>query len=61
MADSQAWLTIVGIGEDDWDGLTAPARAAILAADSVMGAPRHLSLLAGQGRAERITWPVPFA
>ena len=44
-----------------WDGLTAPARAAILAADSVMGAPRHLSLLAEQGRAERIVWPVPFA
>ncbi len=61
MADSQAWLTIVGIGEDGWDGLTAPARAAILAADSVMGAPRHLSLLAEQGRAERIVWPVPFA
>lgn len=26
-----------------------------------MGAPRHLSLLADQGRAERIVWPVPFA
>jgi precorrin-6Y C5,15-methyltransferase (decarboxylating) len=61
MADSQAWLTIVGIGEEGWDGLTAPARAAIEAADSVMGAPRHLLLLAEQGRAERIVWPVPFA
>ncbi len=26
-----------------------------------MGAPRHLSLLAGQGRGEHIVWPVPFA
>ena len=51
----------MGIGEDGWDGLTAPARAAIQAADSVMGAPRHLSLLPDTGRAERIVWPVPFA
>ncbi|MEK9211978.1 precorrin-6y C5,15-methyltransferase (decarboxylating) subunit CbiE [Sphingomonas sp. 2378] len=61
MADSEPWLTIIGIGEDGWDGLIAPARAAIQAADSVMGAPRHLSLLPRQGRAERIVWPVPFA
>ncbi|MDY0959221.1 precorrin-6y C5,15-methyltransferase (decarboxylating) subunit CbiE [Sphingomonas sp. CFBP8993] len=61
MADSQAWLTIVGIGEDGWDGLTAPARAAIDAADSVMGAARHLSLLGGRGGGERIVWPIPFA
>ena len=61
MADSQAWLTIVGIGEDGWDGLSTPARAAIEAADSVMGAPRHLSLLPKTGRAERLVWPVPFA
>jgi precorrin-6Y C5,15-methyltransferase (decarboxylating) len=26
-----------------------------------MGAPRHLSLLLEQGRAERVVWPVPFA
>ncbi len=52
---------MVGIGEDGWDGLTAPARAAIEAADSVMGASRHLSLLPKTGRAERIVWPVPFA
>lgn len=61
MAELQAWLTIVGIGEDGWDGLSAPARAAIETADSVMGAARHLSLLPQVGRAERIVWPVPFA
>ncbi|WP_312488322.1 precorrin-6y C5,15-methyltransferase (decarboxylating) subunit CbiE [Sphingomonas sp.] len=61
MVDSGPWLTMVGIGEDGWDGLTAPARAAIEAADSVMGASRHLSLLPKTGRAERIVWPVPFA
>ncbi|MDR6147499.1 precorrin-6Y C5,15-methyltransferase (decarboxylating) [Sphingomonas sp. SORGH_AS870] len=61
MADSGPWLTIVGIGEDGWDGLTAPARAAIESADSVMGAARHLSLLPECGGARRIVWPVPFA
>ncbi|OAN52502.1 bifunctional cobalt-precorrin-7 (C(5))-methyltransferase/cobalt-precorrin-6B (C(15))-methyltransferase [Sphingobium sp. TCM1] len=62
MADSPArpWLTIVGIGEDGWDGLGAPARAAIDAAELVMGPARHLALL-GEHRARMLQWPVPFA
>lgn len=59
MAES-AWLTIVGLGEDGPDGLPPASRAALEAADVVMGAARHLSLLPGP-RAETIEWPVPFA
>jgi precorrin-6Y C5,15-methyltransferase (decarboxylating) len=56
----EPWLTIVGVGEDGWDGLASPARAAIDAAELVMGPARHLALLSEhKGRA--IEWPVPFA
>lgn len=58
--DSGPWLTILGIGEDGAEGLSAAARDALARAELVIGAPRHLSLLpALNGRAEE--WPVPFA
>ena len=54
------WLSIVGLGEDGPDGLCSASRAALAAADIVMGPERHLSLLPEAG-ARRIAWPVPFA
>src|ERR1700687_5925080 len=39
------WLTVVGIGEDGWRGLSRHARQALLAADTIFGAARHLALL----------------
>jgi precorrin-6B C5,15-methyltransferase / cobalt-precorrin-6B C5,C15-methyltransferase len=54
------WLTIVGLGEDGPDGLPPASRAALDAAEVVMGPPRHLALLPDLV-AERIEWPVPFA
>jgi len=59
MADAP-WLTIVGLGEDGPDGLSAASRKAIDEAEIVMGAARHLSLLSTIN-AERLTWPIPFA
>ncbi len=53
-------MTIVGLGEDGPEGLSAASRRALAAAEVVIGPPRHLSLLP-EGRAERIEWPVPFA
>ena len=58
MADAP-WLTIVGIGEDGLDGLSASARAALAAAELVTGAARHLALLPGLTVATH-PWPVPF-
>ncbi len=55
-----AWLSIVGLGEDGLDGLPPASRAALAAAEIVMGAPRHLALLPDLA-AESIAWPVPFA
>lgn len=53
-------MTIVGVGEDGWDGLSTNARAALDAAELVMGAARHLALLPGL-RSAVLEWPVPFA
>jgi precorrin-6Y C5,15-methyltransferase (decarboxylating) len=54
------WLTIIGLGEDGADGLSAAARAALDTAELVFGAGRHLSLLPAL-RCEAREWPVPFA
>jgi precorrin-6Y C5,15-methyltransferase (decarboxylating) len=54
------WLTIIGLGEDGADGLSAAARAALEQAELVFGAARHLSLLPAL-RCEARAWPVPFA
>ncbi|MEM8690868.1 MAG: precorrin-6y C5,15-methyltransferase (decarboxylating) subunit CbiE [Pseudomonadota bacterium] len=54
------WLTIIGIGEDGVEGLSASSQAALTAAEIIMGPSRHLSMLT-DGSARRITWPVPFS
>ena len=55
-----AWLTIVGIGEDGLDGLGAAARAAVDAAETLVGGARHLAMIPPDGR-ERLEWPRPFS
>lgn len=39
-----AWLHIVGIGADGWDGLRPSAQQRIATADVIMGAQRHFAL-----------------
>lgn len=58
--DTDNWLTIIGLGEDGPDGLPPASRAALDAAEIVMGATRHLDLLP-EIAAEKRVWPVPFA
>ncbi|MBD8545782.1 precorrin-6y C5,15-methyltransferase (decarboxylating) subunit CbiE [Sphingomonas sp. CFBP 8760] len=60
MAGKGPWLTIVGIGEDGPAGLSTASRAAIDAAEIVIGAPRHLALLPDIACPVE-AWPVPFA
>ncbi len=52
-------LTVVGIGEDGWDGLGSDARDAIAACDVLVGSERQLALVPEMAAA-RVTWPSPM-
>ena len=54
------WLTIIGMGEDGWEGLSNRARLAISATDVIVGSKRLLALLP-KTKAEIHEWPQPFA
>ena len=59
-AATPRWLSIVGIGEDGIDGLSATARGLIEAAEIVFGGRRHLTLAAPLIRGAARPWPSPF-
>jgi precorrin-6Y C5,15-methyltransferase (decarboxylating) len=59
-AASLRWLSIVGIGEDGIEGLSAAVRQLISAAEIVFGGRRHLSLAAPLIRGATRPWPSPF-
>jgi precorrin-6Y C5,15-methyltransferase (decarboxylating) len=54
------WLTIAGMGEDGWEGLSNRARLALKSTDVVVGSTRLLNLLPNI-KAERQEWPQPFS
>ncbi|WP_120502100.1 precorrin-6y C5,15-methyltransferase (decarboxylating) subunit CbiE [Roseovarius sp. EL26] len=56
---SEAWLHIVGIGEDGMDGLVPATRAVVEAAEVIVGGDRHHKL-SDNTTAERVAWPSPF-
>lgn len=60
-ASSRRWLSIVGIGEDGVDGLSAGARALVADAEIVFGGARHLALAAPLIRGQSKPWPSPFS
>jgi precorrin-6B C5,15-methyltransferase / cobalt-precorrin-6B C5,C15-methyltransferase len=53
-------VAVVGIGADGWAGLAEPGRAAVRAAEVVLGGPRQLELVAGHTKAEPRPWPSPM-
>ena len=61
MSAAERWLSIVGIGEDGWDGLNSEAKRAVEFAELVYGGARHLALVPTAGSsATRIPWPSPM-
>ncbi|WP_436736603.1 precorrin-6y C5,15-methyltransferase (decarboxylating) subunit CbiE [Streptomyces sp. BBFR102] len=56
----QPAVTVVGIGADGWAGLGPGARAALSAAEVVVGGPRQLDLLPPGCAGERVAWPSPL-
>jgi precorrin-6Y C5,15-methyltransferase (decarboxylating) len=53
-------LSVVGLGADGGSGLGEPARAAILAAEEVIGSARQLALLPADAAATQRVWPSPI-
>jgi precorrin-6Y C5,15-methyltransferase (decarboxylating) len=54
------WLTITGMGEDGWDGLSLKARHAIETAEVIVGSSRLLAFLPST-KTEIHEWPQPFS
>jgi precorrin-6Y C5,15-methyltransferase (decarboxylating) len=62
MIAAEHWLSIVGVGEDGWDGLNHEAKRAITSAELLYGGTRHLAFIAtSDSSATRISWPSPMA
>jgi len=59
-----AWLSVVGIGEDGFVGLSPAARALVANAEVLIGGERHLGMapapLDGRDCPERHSWPNPL-
>ncbi|WP_018499973.1 bifunctional cobalt-precorrin-7 (C(5))-methyltransferase/cobalt-precorrin-6B (C(15))-methyltransferase [Parafrankia discariae] len=53
-------VTVVGIGDDGWDGLARAARDELSRAGVVLGSERQLDLLPAVVRARRVRWPSPL-
>jgi precorrin-6B C5,15-methyltransferase / cobalt-precorrin-6B C5,C15-methyltransferase len=58
---TRKWLSIVGIGEDGLQGLSAIARGLIDQADVIIGGDRHLAMLPPDDQRPKITWTSPIS
>ncbi|MDE2385842.1 MAG: precorrin-6y C5,15-methyltransferase (decarboxylating) subunit CbiE [Alphaproteobacteria bacterium] len=54
------WLTIIGMGEDGWEGISNRARLALKNCDVLIGSARLLPVLP-KLKAELHEWPQPFS
>ena len=54
------WLTIIGMGEDGYDGLSAAAKLAVEITSLVIGSERLLGMLP-PSKTGRMEWPQPFS
>ena len=54
------WLTVIGMGEDGFDGLSATAKHIVQNTDVIVGSERLLAFLP-KTKAEILEWPQPFS
>lgn len=54
------WLTIIGIGDDGWNGLSCRQQEIIAAAQYIFGGERHLGFLPPQFKGKAKKWTSPF-
>ena len=58
MTAAEHWLSVVGIGEDGWDGLNHEAKRAVESAELLYGGARQLALVPTSGNSAQ---PYPLA
>lgn len=54
------WISIVGVGEEGLDALSAAARTLVESAETLAGGARHLAMVPDSHPAERLAWRSPF-
>jgi precorrin-6B C5,15-methyltransferase / cobalt-precorrin-6B C5,C15-methyltransferase len=57
---TRKWLSIVGIGEDGLQGLSAIAHCLIAQAEIIVGGDRHLAMLPTDDQRQKIVWTSPI-
>ncbi len=57
----QKWLSIIGIGEDGLQGLSAIARSLFEQAQVIVGGDRHLAMLPTDDQRQQIAWKSPLS
>ena len=59
----QPWLSVVGIGEDGFAGLSPAAWTLVESAEVLIGGERHLAMVPNRGvdGRERLAWPSPLS
>ncbi|WP_414566393.1 MULTISPECIES: precorrin-6y C5,15-methyltransferase (decarboxylating) subunit CbiE [unclassified Anabaena] len=58
---SGKWLSVVGVGEDGLQGLSAIARLLIDQAEAIFGGHRHLAMLSPHDQRQKIAWTSPLS
>ncbi|MGF1988348.1 MAG: precorrin-6y C5,15-methyltransferase (decarboxylating) subunit CbiE [Nostoc sp. ZfuVER08] len=58
---TEKWLSIIGIGEDGLQGLSAIALSVIAQAKVIVGGDRHLAMLPSDDQREKIIWASPIS
>ena len=53
-------ITVIGIGEDGYDGLSPMARSTLENAQIIFGGTRHIAMLPGTNTATQNKWITPF-
>ncbi len=59
--DNKVWLSVVGIGEEGYDAITADAQMLCEQARHIIGTPRHIASLPRELQARAQAWLSPFA
>ncbi|MBT6306752.1 MAG: precorrin-6y C5,15-methyltransferase (decarboxylating) subunit CbiE, partial [Rhodospirillaceae bacterium] len=60
MHEEKQWLSVIGIGEEGLNELSAPARKLISSAEFIIGGHRQLAMIPNSTQ-EKIPWPSPIS